>query len=811
MSASGREFGVLVLAAGATTSVGLTMASSAAAIRAGLANFSETHFVGPGREAIIGAAVPPDAMGMPVESDGSLLGGEPRLDVMLARAVGECMRAAKSVEPRRTAMLLVAPERVRLHDPERWAQQRIRACEAALGLEFHAERQGFPEGSPGLISALAVAREWLAESRVEACLVAGADSYLNPEDMRELLRTERVLTPATQDGFIPGEAAACVLVVRSDAAVLADRTALQLLGIGRAQAPDCLAADRPARGIGLAQAARAALAEAQVAAHELGKRHADVTGEAHAFEDVGHAWARLLRQPSPDDASYETPVTRLGHVGAAIGPLLLGLALHHGESRGESHARLRLEAPGLIFLSSAGPGRGAVVIQIRRAPDGQHAAPWPLRVHDGRVLPALVAQHAEDASFYWSQCATGALRSRHTPRSLARLERLLDAHLEGLHTADVESGAGAGWEICWQRLQRWPAAEQAFVATWAALAAASVADPAAPERLERLESMVRTDVALSGGLPAAVARWPSGAPWAAHCVERWQLAPAPELRWSGLTAAVLRREDAEAAVTRGLADDDARTRARALRACGELGLATRRAALVDALSAGDVACRRWAAWSLAWLGDPRGRTLLLEWLAVTNGDSYPASAVIQVLGGEERLALVRAALREPGRARQALEVLRFSGDLCCIPDLLDAMEDRTNARLAADVFSHITGASLAAEGMWQFPPEPDPASHDDADPDISVAAKEHPDEDLPWPDIAGIQRWWAAERGRIVGAGPWLAGRPLTPTWAQALLREPERGQLQRHHAALYLHAQRLTPTLHDVTDAASWQAALRH
>ena len=54
------------------------------------------------------------------------------------------------------------------------------------------------------------------------------------------------------------------------------------------------------------------------------------------------------------------------------------------------------------------------------------------------VIPALVARHAEDAAFYWSQQDAGATAFLVRPARLFHFDDLLDAHLEGLAVAGPE-------------------------------------------------------------------------------------------------------------------------------------------------------------------------------------------------------------------------------------------------------------------------------------------------------------------------------------------------------------------------------------
>ena len=80
---------VAILASGMVTGVGLNAASSCAAIRCAIDNFSETRFMDQGGEWIIGSQVP---LEQPWR-------GLPKLVHMVVPAIKECLAAAGSVRP----------------------------------------------------------------------------------------------------------------------------------------------------------------------------------------------------------------------------------------------------------------------------------------------------------------------------------------------------------------------------------------------------------------------------------------------------------------------------------------------------------------------------------------------------------------------------------------------------------------------------------------------------------------------------------------------------------------------------------------
>src|SRR2546430_17370439 len=94
---------VAIIASGMVTSVGLNAASSCAAIRCGIDNFSETRFMDKGGEWIIGSQVPLDQPWR----------GLPKLVHMVVPAIRECLAQAGDVTPELIPLLLCVAEKER--------------------------------------------------------------------------------------------------------------------------------------------------------------------------------------------------------------------------------------------------------------------------------------------------------------------------------------------------------------------------------------------------------------------------------------------------------------------------------------------------------------------------------------------------------------------------------------------------------------------------------------------------------------------------------------------------------------------------
>lgn len=342
-----------VLGAGAATSVGLGLAATTAAIRAAVDNFQETQFVDEIGEPLLGAPIP---LPLPGDDEDTRTGGGERFGYLLSLAVEECLSSAGVALPLAANVpLLLLGDDARPGPMLETAYAVHRRCAHFFSQPERLHMQAFTSGESSCVAALAAARQFIADGAPQV-LIAGVDSWLNGADVSHGLRHERFLTGSQAAGFIPGEAAAAVLIGPDSAT---DRQPLLLRGLGLAEEPAVVFGDQPCSGKGLSKAIAAALREAGLQPHEMNARLCDVAGEEYYFEESAYAWARVLRNPLPPGYQYLQPATRVGHVGASFGPLLIGYLWRLAQVG-------RLLGPhALIHLSSTQSLRGALVLSQR--------------------------------------------------------------------------------------------------------------------------------------------------------------------------------------------------------------------------------------------------------------------------------------------------------------------------------------------------------------------------------------------------------------------------------------------------------------
>lgn len=194
------------------------------------------------------------------------------------------------------------------------------AQQAQIELDFGASKS-FAHGRAGGLYALAAALSELRAGR-EAVLVGGIDTPLDLTGLAKLDAERRLLGPDVKDGFVPGEAAAFLLLERGSAR--ATRGLTKVVAVGTAEDAGHRYSEAPALGEGLAHALDVAVAQLS-AAPPIKTCFAGLNGESFGAKAWGVAHIRHHERFDPT-LYFEHPADSFGDVGAAMGPLLMTLA-----------------------------------------------------------------------------------------------------------------------------------------------------------------------------------------------------------------------------------------------------------------------------------------------------------------------------------------------------------------------------------------------------------------------------------------------------------------------------------------------------
>ncbi|WP_311031914.1 3-oxoacyl-ACP synthase [Mesorhizobium koreense] len=344
-----------VVSTGMVTAVGLDAPSSCAAMRARLDGFQETRFLGLDSSWLVGAPVPLPRNWI----------GQKRMVRLAAGAVMDALAAAPGAEADLVLILCLA-EDTRPGRPVTDPETFLRDLAAIVGLPARTRTQLIAYGRPSGFAALDRAGKLLADGAAGHVLILGVDSYLTVASVTHYLAARRLLGPDNANGFIPGEAAAAVLVGSTGA--------LRLAGLGLAREPAFIYNGRgedgmhlPLRGDGMTTAYKAALDAANVDLAHIEYRIGDLVGEQYFFKQSTLASLRLERGRTAFQ-DFWSPGENLGNVGAAVVPVMIGMALA---------AAVKGYAPGspvLIEASGDDGACGAAVLHDLQASVARRAA-----------------------------------------------------------------------------------------------------------------------------------------------------------------------------------------------------------------------------------------------------------------------------------------------------------------------------------------------------------------------------------------------------------------------------------------------------
>jgi 3-oxoacyl-[acyl-carrier-protein] synthase I len=336
--------GAYVIGLGAQTALGKTALACAAAVRAGVARLGDHPCVldEEGEPLVVGIAsdVPEQ---VPIEE---------RL-VELARGA-----ASEALLP--VADLAIAVEAiVGLPSPRPGLPRDVdttladRLCEEPGGPPISAIRSIVAGHSAGLM-AVAQARELLCDGSLDLCLAGGVDSYIDAETLSWLGETGQLHRRCNPWGFMPGEGAGFCLL--ASGRFLQQHPTLRVLGeitaAATAREKSLIRTESVCTGEGLTTACRAVLREPL----EISNILCDHNGEPYRADELGFTLLRL-RQPA---SAIVTPAQYWGDVGAASGPLFVGLAVVAG-LRGYARGRHTL-----VLTSSERGERGAALVDLGR-------------------------------------------------------------------------------------------------------------------------------------------------------------------------------------------------------------------------------------------------------------------------------------------------------------------------------------------------------------------------------------------------------------------------------------------------------------
>lgn len=341
-----------VVGLGAATCVGRDAWSSAAAVRAGISGFTQhPYMVDSAGERMNVALVPWLDIG---------ICGVERLQSLCFAAIDQALQALTGrASGLRTALALALPAPRPGLDAEipgglmGAVKKRYQGIFQAIA--------AFPNGHAAGLLALDAAQRRLAQGAMDACVVAGVDSYMEPETLEWLERCDQLHSAGPLNnawGFVPGEGAAALVLVRTELMEqFRDILLAQVLGVGSAMEAHRIKTATVCIGEGLTTAFRAAL-QSLSPGETISDVYCDMNGEPYRADEYGFTCLRT-KEYFQSASEFIAPADCCGDVCAAGAPLQIALAAIAG-SKGYANG-----TTSLIWASSEGGERGAAVMRLR--------------------------------------------------------------------------------------------------------------------------------------------------------------------------------------------------------------------------------------------------------------------------------------------------------------------------------------------------------------------------------------------------------------------------------------------------------------
>ncbi|GGO36884.1 3-oxoacyl-ACP synthase [Gemmobacter aquaticus] len=286
--------------------------------------------------------------------------------------IEECLAQVGALPPalrRRTAevpILVAAPPRHRPTSPPDPEARLLAGIERRLGRPLPPGSGVIAAGRVGLPHL--VARASAQIDRYPLQILVGVESFIRQGLVDTYLAQGRLFCAANSSGFIPGEAAAALLVMRSGAR---NGPELAITGMGAGQEPGRDGGSREAAvtGAGLTTAMRAAVTASGRDFFDIPCLLGDLNGEHFKFKEAAIATMRIDRAP-PEGASrrprgyaeHWNVIEGLGEIGAALMPVQLGWAFEAGRQGRLPQGRA------LAFAGEDDGARVAMTLEMRGGP-----------------------------------------------------------------------------------------------------------------------------------------------------------------------------------------------------------------------------------------------------------------------------------------------------------------------------------------------------------------------------------------------------------------------------------------------------------
>jgi len=339
---------IAIIGLGAITSVGLNVAATAAAVRAGIDGFEEHPFM-------ISQEGEPYILGMVPVVEPELFGTQRMLKLAVAAAEEALIPLKKQISLMGTIITITGLPETRPGIPdglELPIKDNLSSHSNYSLKNFYTLQHGYSSG----LMAMQHAKKILSNGECDFCLVGGVDSYIDPDMLDWIEENEQLHTPDNAWGFIPGEASGYCLLCTIETSQRLQLPIKAFLGDSASYMEiNKIKTETVCIGEGLTKAVKQ-VTEPLTDSTKLDYMICDMNGDAYRADEFGFMLARLSNR-FKDPSNFLAPADCWGDIGAASGPLyvsLLSVAAEKSYSEGSNN---------LLWTSSENGERSSTIIK----------------------------------------------------------------------------------------------------------------------------------------------------------------------------------------------------------------------------------------------------------------------------------------------------------------------------------------------------------------------------------------------------------------------------------------------------------------
>lgn len=341
---------IAVIGLGVNCAVGLEAPTAAAAVRAGIAGFSDHPYM-------IDKVGEPMVVAREPTLDAESQGPERFADLARPALIEALAPLTEQAVPIHSLRVLIGTPEPRPGLPNGISEALDRMVVQITSAPGGQHTTLLPHGNAAGLLAMLHARDLLLAGQVRFCVAGGVDSYLTADCLEWMDEQSILKSSANRNGFLPGEAAGFCLLASGETAREFELPVMAWLeSIGCAIEKNRIRTETICVGRGLSDAIMGALVPLRMPEEQIDETICDLNGEPYRSEEF--AFTVLRTQKSFVDFSrFVTPADCWGDVGAASGPLFASLAI-------AAYARSYSKGPRtMLWASSIGGDRVAIVLR----------------------------------------------------------------------------------------------------------------------------------------------------------------------------------------------------------------------------------------------------------------------------------------------------------------------------------------------------------------------------------------------------------------------------------------------------------------